>query len=100
MVRVLKNMRNRMIDDGVIKDGLAPPYFLEGLLYNVPDDKFGTSYEDSFVNSFNFIIEADRKKFICASRLYYLLGNSQVTWPEANCEQYLTSSRDYWNNWA
>jgi len=52
MVRVYKNMRNRMIDDKGIADGLAPSYFIEGMLWNVPADKFVESYEDSFVNTF------------------------------------------------
>ena len=51
MVRVFKNMRNRMIDDKYIADGVAPSYFLEGMLWNVPSDKFVQSYEDSFVNT-------------------------------------------------
>jgi hypothetical protein len=37
-----------MIDAGAIEDGVAPSYFLEGLLYNVPNDNFGSSYEDTF----------------------------------------------------
>jgi hypothetical protein len=100
MVRVLKNMRNRMVEDGLIKDGVAPSYFLEGLFYNVPDQKFGSSYGDTFAEAFNWIIAADRKKFLCANRLYYLLGNSNVTWPEASCEAYLSALRNYWNNWS
>ena len=40
-VRVFKNMRNRMLDNGLIAAGLAPSYFIEGLLYNVPIDRFG-----------------------------------------------------------
>jgi len=38
MVRVYKNMRNRMIDDKCILDGVAPSYFIEGMLWNVPAD--------------------------------------------------------------
>ena len=41
--------------------------FLEGLLYNVPNDKFGTSYEDTFVNAYNWIINADSTEFVCAT---------------------------------
>jgi len=67
MVRILKNMRSRLVNDGVTAEGSAPSYFLEGLLYNVPNDKFGTSYGDTFVAAMNWILEADRKKFVCAN---------------------------------
>ena len=32
MVRILKNMRSRLVEDGSIEKGSAPSYFLEGLL--------------------------------------------------------------------
>ena len=48
MVRILKNMRSRLMDYGILVAGSAPSYSIEGLLYNVPNDKFGKSYGDSF----------------------------------------------------
>lgn len=57
-VRILKNMRNGMASAGLIEKKIAPSYYLEGLLYNVPNDKFGTNYEDTFVNAYNWIINA------------------------------------------
>src|SRR3989339_1948869 len=36
MVRVLKNLRSKLVADGALKAGVAPSYYLEGLLYNVP----------------------------------------------------------------
>jgi hypothetical protein len=40
-VRIYKNLRNTMIEKKIIDDGLAPSYFLEGLLWNVPVEQFG-----------------------------------------------------------
>ncbi|MHC1550167.1 hypothetical protein ACYJL1_16845 (plasmid) [Phyllobacterium sp. K27] len=31
-VRIFKNIRNRIIDDGRLREGIAPSYFLEGML--------------------------------------------------------------------
>jgi hypothetical protein len=36
-VRIFKNMRHRLIDDRLLRDGAAPSYYIEGLLSNVPD---------------------------------------------------------------
>ena len=36
MVRILKNMRTRMVNVDAIEDGVAPSYFLEGVLYALP----------------------------------------------------------------
>lgn len=100
MVRVLKNMRSKLVEDGVIAAGVAPSYYIEGLLYNVPKEKFGNSYDDSFVNCMDWILQADRSKFLCANEQYYLLReNSPVTWRESQFTEFLKAACDLWNSW-
>ena len=97
MVRVFKNLRSRLVDDGTIASDVAPSYYIEGLLYNVPNDKFGGSYEDSFVNSMNWMLHADRSKFVCAHRQYYLLGDHpNVQWSSGKCDQFLQAAVAFW----
>ena len=101
MARVLKNLRCKLIDDKIIASDVAPSYFLEGLLYNVPADKFGTSYVDTFVNCINWIQNADKTKFVCANEQYYLLRESSpVTWQTTKCDEYLSAVIKLWNNWT
>jgi len=101
LVRVYKNMRNRMIDDGYIADGVAPSYFLEGMLWNVPADKFVQTYKDSFVNTFHWVLNADKTKLSCANDLYWLVrDNSNVCWSTANFDAYLDAVKKYWNEWG
>ena len=45
----------KLANDSVIEGKIAPSYYLEGLLYNVPDDKLTTDYEECFVNAINWI---------------------------------------------
>jgi hypothetical protein len=63
-MRILKNMRNKMVADSKLEGGLAPSYYIEGLLYNVPSTIYGISYENSFVKSINWMMQADRSKFV------------------------------------
>lgn len=101
MVRILKNMRSKLVDDGVIEAGSAPSYFIEGLLYNVPNDKFGTSYEDTFVAALNWILQADRTKFVCANERYYLARDGFAEcWPCADCNNFIDEIVKLWNEWA
>jgi hypothetical protein len=100
MARVLKNLRGKLIDEKMIASGVAPSYYLEGLLYNVPDGKFSTSYEDCFVNGINWIREADQSKFLCANEQYYLLReNSPVTWRASKCDEFIAAAVELWNQW-
>jgi uncharacterized protein YbaA (DUF1428 family) len=97
--RILKNMRSRLVADGKIPAGTAPSYYLEGLLYNVPNEKFGTSYGDTLVNSINWLLKTDRTQLVCANEQYYLLGDGNVQWPTANCDQFLSAVVEMWKNW-
>jgi len=98
MVRILKNLRGKLIENKMIEAGVAPSYYLEGLLYNVLDDKFGKSYNDSFVNCMNWLLEADRSKFVCANEQYLLLyEDSPVTWRDSKCTEFLTAACTLWD---
>jgi hypothetical protein len=94
-------MRNRMVDEGVIADGIAPSYFIEGMLSNVPAHEFGRSFDDSFCNAFNWIVKADRDKLLCANELYFLVRDyAHNCWPTANFEAYMSAAEKYWTNWG
>lgn len=101
MVRIFKNLRSRCIEENLLKAGMAPSYYLEGLLYNVPADKFENAYEDCFVNAFNWIQnEADKEKFVCAHEQYYLLRDGAHTcWQKADAEAFLKAASELWRSW-
>jgi hypothetical protein len=100
VVRIFKNMKCKLVDDGLIGEDLAPSYYIEGLLYNVPDEQFGLSYANSVSNCLNWLTTADRSDFICANERYYLLReNSPVTWRAAKCTQFLQAANNLWNKW-
>lgn len=100
IVRIFKNARQKLIEHEVIEEGIAPSYYLEGLLYNVPNEKFGISYEDSMVNSINWLMKADHSTFVCANEQYKLLdGNEDVTWNAKNCHVFLSGLVGLWKSW-
>ena len=98
-VRIFKNMRSRLVDDGAIAKDTAPSYYIEGMLYSVPIEKFGDSYVDTFCNCVNWLMQADRSKFKCAHEQYLLLGSSNVQWPAAKCTEFLNALVNQWQNW-
>lgn len=101
MARILKNMRSRCVDDGLLNAGVAPSYYLEGLLYNVPSNLFSTSYQNCFTNAFNWLQqEAEKEKLVCANEQYYLLRDSTHTcWPKADGDAFINAAINLWNNW-
>ena len=100
MVRILKNMRGKLVDSGVIARDVAPSYFIEGLLYNVPSDKFGGNYGDTFVNCINWINSGDKTNFVCANEQYYLLRKDSLKcWDPDKGEEFIQALINLWNKW-
>lgn len=101
MARVFKNMRSRMVEDGLIKSGIAPSYYIEGLLYNVPNAKLTSSYQDCVVNVLNWYLnEASKTDLICANEQYYLLRDGHHTcWQQKNCDLFVEAAIQLWNEW-
>lgn len=99
-VRVLKNMRNAMIRDGYLSDGVAPSYFLEGMLSNVLNTSFVALYQTTFVNNLTWLQQCDPNQLRCANGIHPLLHNgSPVSWNKADFATFLGAAVRYWNAW-
>jgi hypothetical protein len=97
-IRIFKNMRNRLLDDGHIPAGSAPSYFIEGMLANVPDNQFGPNYPATVANCLNWLWQTDRSQLWCANGQHRLLAdNSPTSWAPANCTHFLQSAYQLWN---
>ena len=70
-----------MIDCGFIEDGLAPSYFLEGMLSNVPTQNFVSSRQQTFENYMHWLQTAPTESMTCANGIHYLLRDGHsVCW--------------------
>jgi len=92
-VRMFKNAR------GYISGDSAPSYFLECMLYNVPNLKFGTSYQDTFRNIANWLNEADLDTFICQNGQLKLFGLTLEQWNTIQAKEFIKNLISLWNNW-
>ncbi|MBR7780631.1 nucleotidyltransferase domain-containing protein [Undibacterium luofuense] len=101
MARVLKNIRSRLVSDGLIKAGTAPSYYIEGLLYNVPNVKFSSSYQECLLNVLNWYQrDASKGNLVCANEQYYLLRDGYATcWNQADCDAFIEATIKLWNKW-
>lgn len=98
--RILKNMRSRATEAGILSTGVAPSYFIEGLLYNVPVHLFGKSYADTVWNCVNWLLQADKSEFRCANAQHTLLAaDSAVSWHPDHCRAFLDGLAAFWNTW-
>ena len=101
MIRIFKNIRSQLVDKKLIGKGDAPSYFVEGLLYNVPNDIFKHTNADTVFGILQWLhTTTDRSNFVCANERYYLLrDNDPVCWPKANGENFIRETIKFWNEW-
>lgn len=86
MVRVFKNLRDSLIEEEIISENLAPSYFIECLLYNVPDCCYTPYIPDSFRNVVGWLLEnkAILPQMKCQNGIQSLF-NRYSGWDLGNC---------------
>jgi hypothetical protein len=97
-VRIFKNARGWMEDNGLIQSGTASSHAIECLLYNVPDQQFGSSYGSTFVNVVNWLNGADLTNFVCQNGIQRLFDSGR--WTQQNARTYIEALIQMWNQWG
>ncbi len=98
-VRVLKNARTYLIKHNLIEESLAPSYFIECLIYNVPNNEFGRNFQETFCNVVNWLAKSDFTNFVCQNGQLLLFGNSTEQWSINAAKQFISALINLWNNW-
>lgn len=79
-VRVFKNMREHLVKGGSIPEGIAPSYFIECLLWNVPNTHFHSNYEKALVQILAWLITTDLEDLYVQHKLRKLFGPLPQQW--------------------
>lgn len=98
-VRMLKNIRGRLVDDRLLTKDDVPSYFLECMTYNIPDNCFGKNYGDTFCAVINWLNKAEMSTFLCQNEELQLFGNLPEQWNTASANKFLATAVTLWNNW-
>ena len=92
-VRMFKNLKDELIEKGLLPEHSAKSYFIENLLFNVPDNLFSGLYKDRFHNVLeNLITDFNSGKvnnYYCANKVHKLLADN--TWHIDSMKQFLIS---------
>lgn len=99
-VRMFKNARNYLVNTKKISHILAPSYFLECLIYNVPDDTFGSNFQDTYYSVLNWMNTTDINKVNCQNGQHKLFGTSAEQWSKNDAKLLFNHLTMLWNRWG
>ncbi len=100
-VRMFKYAKARLIRDGKITSSLAPSYFVECLLSNVPNGVFGDNHQRSFFDVLVWL-QSDYEnfhKYLAQNQQDKLFGDERWQWDEHDAKRFLTQVRQLWREW-
>ena len=83
-VRIFKNMHKKLIEYNLLAEDVVASYYLENMLYNVPNEFFKDNYQNSIVNAINWLYKTDRRGFICANKQHSLFRKLFISRMERN----------------
>ncbi len=107
-VRMFKNARNRAVSKNLISsEGIAPSYFLECLIYNVPNSNFTGNESEVFFKVIKWLYTNKQQldKLKCQNGLQNLFGYdlSNVTYNKWNIQEailFIDGIAKLWDNWG
>lgn len=100
-IRVFKNMRNKAVEEGLLREGAAPSYYIEGLFFNAPLGGFNTDMQTAVASCLSWAVATDRSKLRCGNQYHPLVrDNEKTSWPVADCDAYLNAMVKLWDGWG
>ena len=81
-IRMFKNARGQLVEEGRLAPATARSYQIECLLYNVPNRFLGRSCQAAYSSALDWLRGNDLSRFSCQNRLVPLFDGSPDSWNE------------------
>ena len=99
-IRMFKAARNHLVENHAIKGGTAPSYFIECLLYNIPDDLFRPRLVQSYSGIVEYLAATELKHFRCQNGVRGIFGLSRDDlWSMDKAQKLIRELRRLWEKW-
>ena len=98
-IRMFKSARNHLVENDVINSKAASSYFIECLLYNVPDNLFNADYRQTYSGIVAYLKNTNLKQFNSQNGMRQLFGKSKDLWNVSDAEKYILALERMWKKW-
>ena len=99
-IRMFKAARNQMVSKRALTKEDAPSYFIECLLYNVPDSRFAQELAPTYEGILAWLKTAKLKEFQCQNGLVPLFGPQSEQWSVKKAQAFVKALQKMWDTWG
>ena len=99
-IRMFKAARNQLVSKRVLTKEDAPSYFIECLLYNIPDGLFAPKLAPTFTGIRDWLKTAKLKEFRCQNGQVALFGRQPEQWTVAKEREFVKALQRMWDTWG
>lgn len=99
IVRIIKNARTHAVEKNILAKDATPSYFLQSMIYNVPDAAFAGNDQTALYNVLSHLTQNDIHGYITQSEQHALFGTTGIHWNHADAMTTISALTHLWNNW-
>ena len=96
-IRMFKAARNQLVEKEVLTKVDAPSYFIECLLYNVPDGVFKQELAPTYSSIIEWLKTAKLKDFQCQNGQVPLFGQGREQWTVQKAQVFVRALQGLWD---
>ena len=96
-IRMFKAARNRLVETKALTKDDAPSYFIECLLYNVPENLFAPKLAPTYTDIIDWLRTVKLNDFKCQSGQGELFGPGREQWSEKKARAFVKALQGLWD---
>ena len=96
IVRMFKAARNRLVEKKTLTKSDAPSYFIECLLFNVPDNLFAPKLVQTYTGIVDWLEKAKLKDFECQNGRVDMFGPGKEQWSVKKARAFVRALQELW----
>ena len=97
---MFKAARNQLVSNRALTKEDAPSYFIECLLYNAPNDRFGPELAPTYLGILTWLKTAKLKDFQYQNGQVPLFGSERKQWSVKKARVFVKELQEMWDTWS
>ncbi len=98
-IRMFKNARAQLVEEGRLAAATARSYHIECLLYNVPDGRLNGSHQSAYSSALYWLRGNDLTRFSCQNKLVAMFDGSPDSWNEKDARTLIDALVKQYEDW-